>query len=218
MHSAFDVGMHNKRLSLALLSPKPPLREEPRLYIKEVREAREIPPAAAPPLRRPGRAAVLGVAAYALVVAGDYVRAGFAPPSHGSTVAVLVATGGPWLLLGQHLSRAPTALLAATAAALFVVTSEFVWDAQRFVRAELSAATLCSLAAVLLVHAAGARPADMSCGQHAMCAGAYAGALAVLVLLQGVRALDAATLLALQQLFVVMTLLLAGLVRSPAHC
>jgi len=217
MHSAFDVGMHNKRLSLALSSPKPPLREEPRLHVKDAREAREIPPIAAPPLLRPGRAAVLGVAAYALVVAGDYVLAGFAPPSHGSTVAVLVATGGPWLLLGQHLSRAPTALVPATAAALFVVTSEFVWDAKRFVRAELSAATLCSLAAVLLVHAAGARPADMTCGQHALCAGAYAGALAVLVLLQGARALDAATLLALQQLFVIMTLLLAGLVRSPAH-
>ena len=89
MHSAFDVGMHNKRLSLALSWPKPPLREEPRPNNKEVREAREIPPIAAPPLLRPGRAAVLGVAAYALVVASDYVHAGLVLHSSCSSVPVL---------------------------------------------------------------------------------------------------------------------------------
>jgi len=103
MHNAFDVGMHNKRLSL-VLAAKPPPRVEaqpnnkevrPVKEVREVRKVREVrevwegPPGLALPVLRPGRAAVLGVAAYALVVASDYVHAGLVLHSPCSSVPVL---------------------------------------------------------------------------------------------------------------------------------
>ena len=99
-----------------------------------------------------------------------------------------------------------------------MVTLEFVCDAQRFAHEVLSVATLFALTEVLLVHAARSWPVNMSDGQLVLCAGAYAGAVLALALLQGARVLDVVTLLAMQQVFVLTTLLVAGQLRSSAHC
>jgi len=62
------------------------------------------------------------------------------------------------------------------------------------------------------------RPPSMTACVLVTCAAAYSGALLALAALQATGMLDEMTLLVLQQLFVFMTLLLAGLVQCPGYC
>jgi len=228
MHVAFDVGLHNKRLAI-FPAPRGLLCVD----TEAVRAPRAGPEQADD---KPGVAAnIVGISrrgsqwqllcpprrfwawlplAYVVVIASDYVGP---PRTHGSKIAVGIVLGGPGVLLLMHMRGVRTPGLQAVVLAHLLVTLSFVADAQRFERETIAVTTLAALAGALVTHAAMALPSDMTSCVVAGCAGLYLGALVVLALLQWASAVDRMTLLMLQQLYVFMTLLLAGLTVRPAH-
>jgi len=245
MHGAFDVGMQNKRLTLFALKSSPenlceppaksdkPLKSE-RGERPERPERADKPPASskngrptlggdngAPHslyetvLRSRNAAWAVALALYLCLIASDYVGPA---RRHGSKLSSLLVVCTPVVNLLLLVRGAPTLIMAAVTAAHVSVALDFMWDAGRFHRETVSPVIVCSLAAVFMLHASGTCPADMTRCCHCMCAGLYAGTCLALALLQGSAVLDNMTLLTLQQLFIIMTLLLVGLVRSPARC
>ena len=230
MHVAFDVGMHNKRLAVfsaprgssvvvteALRTPRAGPEDKP--------SAAEDKPGASAvdAARRGSQWRLLWLAgqswawlplAYALLVASDYAGP---PRTHGSRLALGIVAGGPSMLLLLQARGVRMPCLLSVVFAHLLVTLCFAADARRFERDVIAATTLAALAGTLLTHAAFARPADMTWCVFGPSAGLYVGALVVLTLLQWAGATDRMTLLSLQQLYVFMTLLLAGLIVRPAH-
>jgi len=218
MHGAFDVGMQNKRLSLFAIKVaavevfepvKPEKPDRPLRLAKSVKPAN--PERVETPVRARDVAWICTILFYIALVLSDYLGA---PRIHGSKLAVLVLVCTPTLNLILHVTGAPTPTLAAVTAAHLAVALEFMWDARRFHRDTVSLVTLWAVAAVFIFHAAGSRPADMTWRCHVMCSAIYVGTCLTL----GTAVLDSMTLLTLHQLFLVVTLLLASLVHSPAHC
>ena len=220
MHDAFDVGMQNKRLTL--FATKVAATEvcdqldKPDKPVKPVKPEKPAKPERLEPAVRARDVAwICAILLYIALVFSDYLGA---PRNHGSKLAVLVLVGTPALNLVLHVRGAPTPTIAAVTAAHLAVALEFMWDAHRFHRNVVSVVTMWAAAATFAFHASGSRPADMSWQCHVVCSALYVGTFLTLAFLQGTAVLDSMTLLSLQQLFLLMTLLLAGLVHSPAHC
>jgi len=226
MQGAFDVGMQNKRLTLYGIKVlavqvfhelEKPVRTDkavkPEHFAKGAKHA--TPERVEPALRARDLAWMSAILVYIVLVLRDYLGS---PRIHGSKLAVLVLVCAPGVMLMLHLTAAPTQTMAVVTTAHLAVALEFMWDTQRFHRNTVSFVTLWACAAVFVCHAAGSRPADMTWQCHVMCSAIYVGTCLTLALLQGTVVLDSMTLLTLQQLFVVMTLLLVSLVRCPAHC
>jgi len=224
MHGAFDVGMHNKRLTLFINNTSAPyMAPEPTrasrsacITVDKIQCTTAVAKGVSPVVpvwRLLQLCAVL--LSYVLIIVTDYIGP---PRVHGSKLAILFVMGCPSLVLFLQLQDVWSHAAVTVVGAHFVVTLSFLADSQRFERETVSLTTLCALAAVLVSLATCHRPADMTACMLSTCAGAYVGALLILALLQWTDVLDAMTLLTLQQLYVFMTLLLAGLVRGPAHC
>ena len=155
------------------------------------------------------------LALYICLVASDYMGPA---RRHGSKLAAILVVCTPVVNLLLLVRGAPMPIMAAVTAAHVCVALDFMRDAGRFHRETVSPVIVCCLAAVFMLHASGTCPADMTRCCLFMCAGLYSGTCLALALLQGSAVLDTMTLLTLQQLFIIMTLLLVGLVRSPARC
>ena len=129
MHGAFDVGMHNMRLTLCAVKGREPPRPEPRPELPKHEEPARVytPPREMVWARRPLAATWLAaLLAYMLLVASDH---GSGPRTHGSTLAVLVVVSCPPLLLLLHVCGAHTQRLAALTGAHLLVTAGFLADA-----------------------------------------------------------------------------------------
>ena len=226
MHVAFDVGMHNKRLAV-FSAP----RRSPAAVTEAVRTPRADPQQAedkttasiAGAARRWAHLRQLWLAglswawlplAYVVLIASDYAGS---PRTHGSKLALGIVAGGQSLLLLLQMRGERLPCLLSVVLAHLVVTLSFVADARRFECDVIADTTLAALAGTLVTYAAMARPADMTSCVFASCAGLYVGALVTVTLLQQAIAVDRMTLLTLQELYVFMTLLLAGLLARPAH-
>ena len=226
MQGAFDVGMQNKRLTLYGMKAAAvhvfheldkPVRTEkvtkPDLFTKGAKHA--IAETAEPAHRARYLAWIGALGVYIVLVLSDYVGS---PRMHGSKLAVLLLVCTPGVLVILHVSAAPTQTMAVLATAHLAVALDLMGDKERFHRDTVSMVTLWACAAVFMSHAVSARPADMKSQCQVMCCALYMGTCFALALLQATAVLDSMTLLTLQQLFLVMTLLLASLVRYPAHC
>jgi len=193
MHSAFDVSMHNKRLTLCAVKGREP-RLEPHL------ETPGASPGAAPGARqargaraRAARDCVSRAAAHQRVAdSAAGVRAAGGErlrqrAVHARPAPVLVVVGSPPLLLLFHVCGAHTQRLAALTGAHLLVTAGFLADARRFERQLVSSTTLVALAAVLM---ASPRPTSMTACVLTTCAATYCGALLALAALQVIGMLD----------------------------
>jgi hypothetical protein len=226
MQGAFDVGMQNKRLTLYGIKAaavhvfheldKPTRAEKvskPDLFTKGAKHGNAE---TAEPAHRARFLAWIGaLVVYIVLVLSDYVGS---PRMHGSKLAVLLLVCTPGVMLILHVCTAPTQTMAVVAMAHLAVALDLMGDTERLRRDTVSMVTLWACAAVFMSHAVGARPVDMAWQCQVMCCALYMGTCVALALLQATAVLDSMTLLTLQQLFLVMTLLLASLVRYPAHC
>jgi len=224
MHSAFDVGMHNKRLTLftssactPYVAPEPTRANRSTLATADKTLSQTAAVQIVLPRMLCWRMCTLGcvLLSYVMLILSDYIGP---PRTHGTKLNMIVMIGSPSLLLNMQLRGVRSHAAVAVLCAHLLVTLSFLADSHRFERETVCLTTLCALACILMTLAASHRPADMTACMLCMCAGAYLGALLILALLQLVDVLDTMTLLTLQQLYVFMTLLLGGLVRGPAHC
>ena len=230
MHVAFDVGMHNKRLAV-FSAPRGSsvvvmeVVRTPRAGPEDKPSAAEDKPSASivSTSRRCSQWRLLWLAglswawlplAYVILVASDYVGP---PRTHSSRLALVIVAGGPSILLLLQMRGMRFPCLLSVVFAHLLVTLCFAADARRFERDIIPVTTLAALAGTLVTHATIARPADMTWCVFGSSAGLYVGALVVMTLLQWAGATDRMTLLSLQQLYVFMTLLLAGLIVRLAH-